>query len=110
MEQIVDILIHQVRERMVDTGMDLSLTRGAVELLMEKGFDPALGARPMRRAIQRFIEDPLSEQVLRGKFKSGVTVRVTKRGEETGFRGGTAGRGDLGGRRGAAARGGNGFG
>jgi ATP-dependent Clp protease ATP-binding subunit ClpC len=85
MEQIVHILIRQVRQRMVDTGMDLTLTRGAIELLMEKGFDPDLGARPMRRAIQRFIEDPLSEQVLRGKFKSGVTVRVTKRGDEMGF-------------------------
>jgi ATP-dependent Clp protease ATP-binding subunit ClpC len=85
MEQIVQILIRQVRNRLVDSGMDLTLTRGAVDLLMDKGFDPDLGARPMRRAIQRYIEDPLSELVLRGKLKTGGVVRVTKRGEEMGF-------------------------
>jgi ATP-dependent Clp protease ATP-binding subunit ClpC len=85
MEAIVAILINQVRQRLVDVEMDLTLTRGAVDLLLEKGFDPDLGARPMRRAIQRFIEDPLSDLVLRGKFKPGALVRVTKRGEALGF-------------------------
>ncbi len=85
MDRIVHILIDQVRQRLADAGMDIILTRGAVELLMEKGFDPDLGARPMRRAIQRYIEDPLSEQVLRGKFRLGSTVRVTKRGDTLGF-------------------------
>jgi ATP-dependent Clp protease ATP-binding subunit ClpC len=85
MEQIIHILIDQVRTRLADTGMDITLTHGAVELLLEKGFDPDLGARPMRRAIQRFIEDPLSEQVLKGKFKSGETIRITKRGDDLGF-------------------------
>ncbi len=85
MEQIVTLLIDQVRGRLADSGMDLNLTRGALELLMEKGFDPDLGARPMRRAIQRFIEDPLSELALRGRFKGGGVVRVTKRGTEMGF-------------------------
>jgi ATP-dependent Clp protease ATP-binding subunit ClpC len=85
MEQIVQILIRQVQQRLADTGMDLTLTRGALELLMEKGFDPDLGARPMRRAIQRWIEDPLSELVLRGKFRPGSVIRVTKRGDEMGF-------------------------
>jgi ATP-dependent Clp protease ATP-binding subunit ClpC len=85
MERIVHILIRQVRQRLVENGLDLSLTRGAVDLLMEKGFDPDLGARPMRRAIQRYIEDPLSELVLRGKFRTGSAIRVTKRGEEMGF-------------------------
>jgi ATP-dependent Clp protease ATP-binding subunit ClpC len=85
MELIIQILLEQVRARLLDTGMDVSLTHGAAELLLDKGFDPDLGARPMRRAIQRYIEDPLAEQVLKGKFKSGDVIRVTKRGEELGF-------------------------
>jgi len=91
METIVQILISQVRERLVDVEMGMTLTRGAVELLLEKGFDPDLGARPMRRAIQRYIEDPLSDLVLRGKFKAGAMVRVTKRGEVMGFEEGKPG-------------------
>jgi ATP-dependent Clp protease ATP-binding subunit ClpC len=85
MELIIQILLEQVRGRLVDTGMDVTLTHGAAELLLEKGFDPDLGARPMRRAIQRYIEDPLAEQVLKGRFKRGDVIRVTKRGEDLGF-------------------------
>ncbi len=81
MEGIVQILLNEVRQRLVDAGMDLTLTRGAIELLLDKGFDPDLGARPMRRAIQRYVEDPLSEMVLRGRFKSGSVVRAMKKGE-----------------------------
>jgi len=85
MEKIITILINQVRVRLRQADLDLSLTRGAVELLLEKGFDPDLGARPLRRAIQKYIEDPLSELVLKGRCKAGNTIRVTKKGEELGF-------------------------
>ncbi len=85
MEKIIQILIDQVRTRLRANDLDLSLTKGAVELLLEKGFDPDLGARPLRRAIQKFIEDPLSELVLKGKFKPGSAIRCTKKGEELGF-------------------------
>ncbi len=85
MEQIVHILLEQVQDRLKESDLSISLTRGAIELLLEKGFDPDLGARPMRRAIQRLIEDPLAEQVLRGRFKAGATIRVTKKGDVLGF-------------------------
>ena len=51
-------------------------------LLIDKGFDPDLGARPLRRAIQKMIEDPLSELVLRGKVKAGSEIRISKKGTE----------------------------
>ncbi len=85
MEQIVLILLQQVQDRLTEAELSISLTRGAIDLLLEKGFDPDLGARPMRRAIQRLIEDPLAEQVLRGRFKPGAVIRVTKKGEVLGF-------------------------
>ncbi len=85
MEKIIAILIDQVRVRLRQSDLDLALTRGATELLLEKGFDPDLGARPLRRAIQKYIEDPLSELVLKGRCKAGDIVRVTKKGEELGF-------------------------
>jgi ATP-dependent Clp protease ATP-binding subunit ClpC len=85
MERIVEILMGQVGVRLHDLGIELNLTRQATELLLDKGFDPDLGARPMRRAIQRYIEDPLSEFVLKGKFSEGSVVRVTKKGEALAF-------------------------
>ena len=85
MEQIVLILLQQVQDRLKEAELSISLTRGAIDLLLEKGFDPDLGARPMRRAIQRLIEDPLAEQVLRGRFKPGSVIRVTKKGDVMGF-------------------------
>jgi ATP-dependent Clp protease ATP-binding subunit ClpC len=85
MDGIVKILLNEVRKRLADSGMELTLTRGAIDLLLDKGFDPDLGARPMRRAIQRYVEDPLSEMVLRGRFKSGSVVRAVKKGEALAF-------------------------
>jgi len=85
MEAIVNILLGQVGQRLEEAGLDIHLTRGALDVLLDKGYDPDLGARPMRRAIQRYIEDPLSELVLKGRFKRGDSIRITKRGEELGF-------------------------
>ncbi len=82
MEKIVEILLDQVRERLKAHNMTLTITPSALALLLEKGFDPALGARPLRRAIQRLIEDPLADQFLRGKIHPGAEVRITKRGDE----------------------------
>jgi ATP-dependent Clp protease ATP-binding subunit ClpC len=81
-EHIVEILLDQVRGRLAEQNMTMSVTPGAVSLLIDKGFDPDLGARPMRRAIQKLIEDPLAELVLRGKLKSGSEIKVTKKGNE----------------------------
>jgi ATP-dependent Clp protease ATP-binding subunit ClpC len=85
MERIVEILLDQVRARLQEHNMTLTITPGALALLIEKGFDPALGARPLRRAIQRLVEDPLADHLLRGKLHSGCEVRITKRGEELVF-------------------------
>jgi len=60
-------------------GMDLEVTEEAKELLAKEGFDPTFGARPLRRAIQRLVEDPLSDELLRGRFKSGDTIVVDAR-------------------------------
>jgi len=85
MEEIIQILIKQVCGRLADSGLELTLTRGAIDLLLEKGFDPDLGARPLRRALQRYVEDPLADAVLKGRFKRGSRIRATKKGEELHF-------------------------
>ena len=72
--QIVDLMIRRVRTQLEDQGMGLELTDGAKVHLAEKGYDPTLGARPLRRAIQRLIEDPLSEQLLDKTFHAGQMI------------------------------------
>jgi len=72
--QIVDLMIRRVRTQLEDQGMGLELTDGAKVHLAEKGYDPSLGARPLRRAIQRMIEDPLSEQLLDKTFHAGQMI------------------------------------
>jgi ATP-dependent Clp protease ATP-binding subunit ClpC len=84
-EEIVRILLEDVRNRLKEHELDVSLTANAVALLVEKGFDPRMGARPLRRAIQRMIEDPLAEMVLAGKFPALSTVKVGRRGDELTF-------------------------
>jgi ATP-dependent Clp protease ATP-binding subunit ClpC len=71
---IADIMIKDLNDRICDQGITLELSQGAHDFLFKKGFDPAYGARPLRRAIQRHIEDPLSEELLRGKFKKGKVM------------------------------------
>jgi ATP-dependent Clp protease ATP-binding subunit ClpC len=84
-EKVVKILLEEVSTRLAEHNLNLSLTAPAVALLVEKGFDPRMGARPLRRAIQRLIEDPLAELVLSGKFKAGVLVRIGRKGDELTF-------------------------
>ena len=66
---------------MHDQDMDIELSDGARELLAKRGYDPVLGARPLRRTIQRDIEDAISEQILFGAIKPGDTVRIDVEGE-----------------------------
>src|SRR3954452_20233130 len=61
---IVDLMMKRLREQMGEHEAAIELTEEAKELLVEKGYDPAMGARPLRRAIQRYIEDPLADYVL----------------------------------------------
>ncbi|MEK7315911.1 MAG: ATP-dependent Clp protease ATP-binding subunit, partial [Candidatus Eisenbacteria bacterium] len=85
MTAITRILLNQVVDRLGLTGVKLSFDDAVIELLIEKGFDAALGARPLKRAIQKLIEDPLSEHVLRGQLKEGSDVTVRREGDELAF-------------------------
>ena len=80
--QIVDLLLDDVRANLTEKGVSLEITEPAKELLGEQGYDPTFGARPLKRLIQDTIEDPLSEQLLQGKFGPGDTVFIDRDGDE----------------------------
>ena len=75
-KEIVDLMLVRVREQLKAKDVEISLTEAAKDLLAEKGYDPSLGARPLRRTIQRLVEDPLSEKLLWKEFSAGVTIVV----------------------------------
>ncbi len=77
-KQIVDLLINELRGRIAEQGVSIELTEAAREWLAKEGFDPEYGARPLRRAIQRFVESPLSRELLRGELQDGDTVVIDK--------------------------------
>ncbi len=74
--RIVDLELAKVAERVAEHGLQLETSPAAVDLLAERGYDPEMGARPLRRTIQQFVEDPLSEALLAGDFKPGDVVWV----------------------------------
>jgi ATP-dependent Clp protease ATP-binding subunit ClpC len=76
---IVELLMKRLRDQMGEHAADVELTEEAKELLVEKGYDPTMGARPLRRAIQRYIEDPLADFVLGAEVKPGSTILVDKK-------------------------------
>jgi ATP-dependent Clp protease ATP-binding subunit ClpA len=89
MEQIkaiVDIQLAEVRERLADRKIELELTDAAKELLAAEGFDPVYGARPLKRAIQQKIVQPLAIELLRGEFHDGDRIVADARGRELEFR------------------------
>jgi len=71
---IVEIQLERLRKRLADKRITLELTPQAVELLAHEGYDPAYGARPLKRTIQRMIQDPLALALLNGEFSEGDTV------------------------------------
>jgi ATP-dependent Clp protease ATP-binding subunit ClpC len=78
-KEIIDLMINRVRVQVAEHELQLELTDDAKDLLVDKGWDPSMGARPLRRAIQRYIEDPLADEVLRqGEMTSGSTVMVSR--------------------------------
>jgi ATP-dependent Clp protease ATP-binding subunit ClpC len=85
--EIVDLMVARLDERLHDKDMGIELTQPAKELLAKRGYDPVLGARPLRRTIQREIEDQLSEKILFGDLRPGqmVVVDVEGEGEEAVF-------------------------
>src|SRR2546421_9869225 len=80
-KEIVELLLRHIRQSMAERELSLNLSDEAKDLLVEKGWDPAMGARPLRRAIQRYIEDPLADKVLASTMEPGSTVEVGKAGD-----------------------------
>jgi len=81
--EIVGIQVRELSKRVSAQGITLELTKQAREFLAERGYDPAYGARPLRRAIQKYLEDPIAEELLKGKYPEGSIVRV-KTNKKTG--------------------------
>ena len=80
---IVDLMIDRLRQQLKVSGVDIELTDAGRDVLVEKGYDPMLGARPLRRAIQRYIEDKLSDAMLERAFPEGTVVLVDGQNEDT---------------------------
>lgn len=83
--EIVDLEVSKVARRLQSKEIKIELSEVAQEFLIEKGYDPTYGARPMRRAVERYLEDPLAEELLKGGIKAGDTVEVTLEGTKVGF-------------------------
>jgi ATP-dependent Clp protease ATP-binding subunit ClpC len=81
-KSIVDLMLSRVRTNMTELELQLEVTEGMKELLADKGWDPAMGARPLRRAIQRYVEDPVADKVLAEKIEPGSTIMVERLPEE----------------------------
>ncbi len=81
LNQIVELEVSKLLARLKEKEIELILAAEAKELLSDKGFDPNYGARPMRRAVEKYLEDPLAEALLRGTVKPGDTVEVTRKGD-----------------------------
>ncbi len=91
LENIVSIEIGYVNERLKDQGFLVTLDKSAVDFFVEKGFDPVFGARPLKRVIQRFVEDPLAESIIKGEFaeklkkEKTVKIHASRKGGELQF-------------------------
>ena len=83
--EIVELMLRRVRAQLIEQEMTLDATEAAKDFLVEKGYDALNGARPLRRAIQNYIEDPLAEGLLQGKFHPGDNVLATDRGRSAGY-------------------------
>ena len=77
----MELLLKRIRESLAEQELTMNLSDDAADLLVDKGWDPAMGARPLRRAIQRYIEDPLADEVLGQNMPPGSTVEVDRDGE-----------------------------
>ena len=80
--QIIDIELKDLYKNMHDNKMAVTLDQSAKDFLVDKGFDQKYGARPLKRAIQKYVEDPLAEEILRGSFKDGAKI-IAKHFENT---------------------------
>ena len=81
LKKIVDIQLHLLNKRLVDRKMTLNLTEDARDWLARTGYDPVYGARPLKRLIQKDIENPLSLEILKGSFSDGDTIKIDSAGD-----------------------------
>ena len=79
---IIDIEVGYVADRLREQNISLEVTQEAKDFLIEKGFDPVFGARPLKRTIQRFMEDPLAQEIISKKFHDGSLIKVLRKNEE----------------------------
>jgi ATP-dependent Clp protease ATP-binding subunit ClpC len=82
LQTIVDYELSKVFKRLTEHGLKLEVAEQAKEFLIDKGYNPEFGARPLRRAIEHYIEDPLSEAMLRGEFKGKNVIKISVQDEE----------------------------
>jgi ATP-dependent Clp protease ATP-binding subunit ClpC len=87
LSSIFDLMIAEIGTRLAEQNIRLDVTRKAREWLIERGFDPKYGARPLRRLLQKEVEDPLSMEILKGRFQKGCRISVELRAEKIVFRG-----------------------
>jgi ATP-dependent Clp protease ATP-binding subunit ClpC len=92
--EIIQIQMRDLMKRVSSMGITIELTKKAREFLADKGFDPTFGARPLKRALQKYLEDPIAEELLKGKYPEGTTikVKVNKRTGELRFTAATPGK------------------
>lgn len=86
LEHIVDLEVEKVVARLRTKEIRVTLDAGAKEFLISKGYDPQYGARPMRRAVERYLEDPMAEDLLRGVFRAGQEIHVARDGDKLVFK------------------------
>ncbi len=85
LSRIIQLEIEEVGARLKDKEITIELSQEAMDFLIEKGFDPVFGARPLKRTIQRYLEDPLSEALIAGTFKNGGKIAITRENDKLAF-------------------------
>jgi ATP-dependent Clp protease ATP-binding subunit ClpC len=82
LNQIIEFELGKLRKRLTEKGMSLEIDQKAKDFLIDKGYNPDFGARPLRRALSQFVEDPLAENLLSGEFAAGDAIWVTREDEK----------------------------
>ena len=85
LRKIVDLMLDRLQQQLTERKISLVVDQNAKDFLIDRGYDPTFGARPLRRAIQRYVEDPLAEEVLKGRFPEGGTLRIKLEGDALTF-------------------------
>jgi len=85
-KNIIQIQLDELRERLTDKNIEIKIKEKAIDFLLEKGYDKIFGARPLKRTIQRYIEDPLSEEILKGRFDENDKIIVDSKKDSLSFR------------------------